>query len=264
MTTGRLPAWVAPYRCGQRVGRAQAAMAYARYYCVDGSADECSEIEERISLMRPGLCGYASRTGTRRNLDGLRAAGWRLLVSARGSLRSEGMRYALDNGAWTAYQQGTRFDESAFLRAVDKVGEGADWIVIPDIVAGGLRSLEYSLAWAHRLRGLPTPLLIAVQDGMSPDDVRAFLSPAVGIFVGGTSEWKEQTALQWGHLARRRNCYLHIGRVNSQRRIAICSAAGANSFDGTSASRFAVSLRPLDSACRQEDLYPASSEWIDV
>lgn len=45
------------------------------------------------------MIGYASRTGTRRNLDALRAAGWRLMVSARGALRTEGFPYALDNGA---------------------------------------------------------------------------------------------------------------------------------------------------------------------
>ncbi len=87
---------------------------------------------------------YASRTGTRRNLAALRAAGWRLLVSAKGALLHEGFRYALDNGAWSAYQAKEPFDEAAFLRAIDRLGAGADWIVIPDIVAGGLRSLDYS------------------------------------------------------------------------------------------------------------------------
>ena len=69
------------------------------------------------------MIGYASRTGTRRNLDALRAAGWRLLVSARGVLRSEGCGYALDNGAWTAHQRGEAFDEDAFVEAVDRLGD---------------------------------------------------------------------------------------------------------------------------------------------
>lgn len=62
------------------------------------------------------MIAYASRTGTRRNLDALRGAGWRLLVSATGVHRHEGFRYAIDNGAWTAYQAGTLWNESAFLR----------------------------------------------------------------------------------------------------------------------------------------------------
>lgn len=260
-----LPYWATKFLTGQAVSSINAIEQYARYYCVDGSVDEEEgEFEERIDLSRQQLCGYASRTGTKRNLAALREAGWRLLLSPQGVLRDEGFKYGLDNGAWTAYQQGHKLDESAFMRAVDKVGQKADWVVVPDIVAGGQRSLDYSLAWLDRLRGLPTQLLIAVQDGMSMDDVRSYLSPTVGIFIGGTSEWKEASAMAWGALARRRNCYLHVGRVNSQRRIAICTAAGANSFDGTSATRYAESLRPLDLATRQSDLYPASGSWAQA
>lgn len=70
------------------------------------------------------LIGYASRTGTRRNLALLRECGWRLLVSAAGVLRHEGFRYALDNGAWSAYTQGRPFDFAAFELALRKFGGG--------------------------------------------------------------------------------------------------------------------------------------------
>lgn len=258
-----LPTWAEPYARGERQGYAQAVMAYADYYCVDGSADDDTEIEERIEIHRPPMVSYASRTGTRRNLNAMRAAGWKLLVSAAGVLRTEGMPYALDNGAWSAFQQARPFDEDAFMRAVDQLGEGADWIVLPDIVADGMRSLDYSLTWLERLRGLPTRLLIAVQDGMEIDDVRPFLSPAVGIFVGGTTEWKEATAGAWGSAARRRNCYLHVGRVNSVRRIRFCAAAGANSIDGTSATRFSMTLSRLDAATRQPDFFWCANESLE-
>lgn len=260
----RLPQWSRPCAAGLQVGRSQALDAYAAYYCLDGSADADESIEERLPLIRPPLRGYASRTGTLRNLRAMADADWRLLVSAKGCLRTEGMPYAMDNGAWSAYQQGVSFDERAFGKAVDLLGAGADWIVLPDIVAGGQRSLDYSVAWMQRLRGLSTPLLLAVQDGMSINEVRDLLSPSVGIFIGGTTSWKEETAQQWGALARRRNCYLHVGRVNSQRRIAICAAAGADSFDGTSVTRFAKSITRLDSAKRQGDLFAASASWSDV
>lgn len=257
--------WTKPYRDGHKLGESQALAAYANYYCVDGLADDLNDCTiERMPLMRPSLQAYASRTGTRRNLKVMSDAGWRLIVSATGVLRSEGFKYALDNGAWTAFQQGKSLDEGLFWNAVNKMGEGADWIVIPDIVGGGLRSLEYSLAWLEQLRGLPTRLLIAVQDGMTPNDVRAYLNPSVGIFIGGSTEWKVATAGQWGTLSRRRNCYLHVGRVNSARRISICAAAGANSFDGSSVSRYSVNLAPLDKASRQPDMFAMSSEWSQV
>lgn len=173
------------------------------------------------------------------------------MVSARGCLRHEGFRYALDNGAWTAFQRGEPFDIAAFMRAVDLLGHGADFIVAPDIVAGGKRSLDFSLSWLGQLRGV-APLLLAVQDGIAVDDVSSLIGPELGIFVGGTTEWKLPTMADWGALARRTGAYLHVGRVNSSRRIALCSAAGADSFDGSSATRYAVTLRPLDLARRQQ------------
>ena len=94
---------------------------------------------------------YASRTGTLRNLAALRAAGWGLLVSRAGEWRTEGFdRYGLDNGAWSDFQNSRPFDEDAFERLIDKLGSRADWIVLPDIVAGGLPSLELSMRWSNR------------------------------------------------------------------------------------------------------------------
>lgn len=106
-----IPRWLEPYAAGEKMGWSQNYMAY---YGVDGSADDDPEYEERIVMQRPSLVGYASRTGTRRNLATLQDADWRLLVSAKGALRTEGMRYALDNGAWSAFVQQEPFDENAF------------------------------------------------------------------------------------------------------------------------------------------------------
>lgn len=198
------------------------------------------------------MIAYASRTGTRRNLAALRTAGWRLMVSARGVLRDEGFRYALDNGAWTAHQLGEPFDVAAFERAVDLMGYGADFIVLPDIVAGGMDSLKLSLSWMDRLREFRT--LIPVQDGMSPRDVGDHVSTTRGIFVGGSTEWKLSTMEMWGRCAAEWRCWLHVGRVNSVKRVALCASAGATSFDGSSVTRYAVTLPKLDNSRRQLDI----------
>jgi hypothetical protein len=201
------------------------------------------------------VIGYASRTGTRRNLDVLRAAGWRLLVSATGVWRTEGFRYGIDNGAWTAHQAGTPWDEQAFRGVIDELGSGADWIVLPDIVCGGLPSLDLSLSWLPPLALLGVLLLIPVQDGMTPDLLRPHVGSSVGIFVGGSTEWKEASLPMWGGLKREVGCWLHVGRVNSARRIRLCHLAGADSFDGTSVTRFAITLPRLDRARRQRTLF---------
>lgn len=211
---------------------------------------------------------YASRTGTRRNLDALRAAGWRLMVSARGVLRTEGFPYALDNGAWTArqeFEKGQRRTPDpclkSFRRAVDALGRGADFIVVPDVVMVADRSWAMSRAWLRRLRRdrrlRGVRLLIAVQDGMQPDEISPYLSERVGVFVGGSSEWKEATASAWSTAANKRGAWCHVGRVNTARRISICADAGVDSFDGSGVSRFVKTLPPLDHARRQPSLIAA-------
>lgn len=204
------------------------------------------------------MIAYASRTGTRRNLDALRASGWRLMISARGVLRTEGFRYALDNGAWTSFQRGEAFHDAAFERAIALLGPGADWIVLPDIVMGGVASLEFSLRWLDRLRKRRSlsaaTFLIAVQNGMKPAQVLNLLDPRLGIFVGGDTQWKLATMALWARLAHSRGAVCHVGRVNSVRRIRLCAAAGVDSFDGSGVSRFAKALPPLDLARRQGDM----------
>lgn len=211
------------------------------------------------------MIAYASRTGTRRNLAALRAAGWRLMVSARGVLRHEGFAYALDNGAWTAFnefQQGKRATPapclSSFITAVDQLGAGADFIIVPDIVLGGDRSLALSRAWLRRLRRRPdlrgVTLLLAVQNGMTAQHVDRWLGPDVGVFVGGDTEWKLATMASWARLAHSRRAICHVGRVNSAKRARLCDRAGVDSFDGSGPSRFADCLRRVDRAFDQRDL----------
>ena len=197
------------------------------------------------------IFSYASRTGSGRTLSELRAHNWRLLVSATGVHRTEGFPYAVDNGAWTAFNQKRPFDEALFTKVLKNLGRGADWVVVPDIVEGGLKSLEFSLGWLPRVASESRRQLIAVQDGMSTADVEGLLSPVVGLFVGGSTAWKLGTMRAWGELAVKRSCWLHIGRVNSERRIALCAEAGAHSFDGTSATKFSVNIPRLTRARRK-------------
>jgi len=199
------------------------------------------------------MIAYASRTGTRRNLAVLRAAGWRLFVTPV-CPRTEGFRYALDNGAWTAHFSRIPWDQDAFLRTVTQLGAGADFLVLPDIVGGGKASLKRSLTWLPYLLGSTRQLLIPVQDGMTVADVTPYIGGNIGIFVGGTTDWKLRTIGQWGALAAQEKCYVHVGRVNTARRIARCHAAGVHSFDGTSVTRFACTLQELDDARRQAAL----------
>lgn len=197
---------------------------------------------------------YASRTGTKRNLAALRAHGWRILVSRTGKWRSEGFPYALDNGAWSDFQQGREFDEEAFERLIELMGRGADWIVLPDIVAAGRKSLDLSMRWANRCRSACDLVLIAVQDGIEPADLRGIVGPNVGVFLGGSTEWKLARMADWGAFCHDQACWYHVARVNTRRRFRMAAAAGASSVDGSSATRFEKTIGPITGWASQPDL----------
>lgn len=204
-------------------------------------------------LRKRQLLMYASRTMTRRNLCEIAARGWRLLASPGQLSRTTTLpplSYALDNGAWTAHTQGSEFDGAAYRKALDLWAHGADWIALPDVVMGGVRSLRLSLSWVREVRRYHRPMLFVVQDGMRPDREGRIIEDLGlrGAFVGGSTEWKESSLPEWGAWAHEAGAHLHVGRVNSIRRIRLCLSAGAHSADGTSVTRFASTAAKLDTA----------------
>lgn len=206
------------------------------------------------------MIAYASRTGTKRNLDALRAADWRLLVSAGGVWRTEGfVKWAADNGAWRDFQEGVPFDElrfARFLEWVDQQPTRPDFLVAPDIVMGGRASLDFSVSWLPRLQGAPCGrLLLAVQDGMELADVAPLLADGsfAGVFVGGSTEWKLATLPDWVNLAHAHAAWAHAARVNTVRRVNACLAADADSMDGSGPSRFVAALAAVNVARHQQD-----------
>lgn len=202
---------------------------------------------------------YASRTGTKRNLAALRAHGWGLLVSRAGVWRTEGFdRIVGDNGAWADFQAGRKFDEDAFDRFLEWLAAQpvvADWIVLPDIVAGGLESLALSMRYVNRCRAVAPMVLIAVQDGMATEDLAPLVGSQIGIFLGGSTDWKLKTMQLWGRFCAERGIHYHVARVNSLKRMYMAIAAGADSIDGSSATRFAVSLPKLAYASKHQDFF---------
>lgn len=201
------------------------------------------------------IVAYASRTGTKRNLDALRDHGWRLLVSAAGVHRTEGFPYALDNGAWTAFMQKKPIDLDLFVEVLTKLGADADWVALPDVVMGGQASFDLSLEWLPRVLAASPRALLPVQPGFTIEQVGDVLGPDVGVFVGGDTKWKLDTMATWSELAASKGAWCHVGRVNTARRIHACVDVGVDSFDGSGPSRFAVETPKLDRARRQGSLF---------
>ncbi len=91
---------------------------------------------------------------------------------------------------------------------------------------------------------------------MAWTDVEPFVAELAGVFVGGSTAWKLSTMADWGAFCRTHELRLHVGRVNSVRRIRRCGDVGADSFDGSVVSRYAkVKLRLFDNEVRQQWLF---------
>jgi hypothetical protein len=146
------------------------------------------------------------------------------------------------------------FDADAFRKALDLLGECADFIVLPDIVAGGLASLDFSLSWIDEVKTYGRPMLLPVQDGMEVEHVDPILKDGMGIFIGGTTEYKESTIPMWSDFGALFDIYVHVGRVNSRRRLKLCKMSGADSFDGSGPSRFLKHAKVMDAENRQDVL----------
>lgn len=192
---------------------------------------------------------YASRTGTRENLALMKLYGWRVLVSATGVWRHEGFPYALDNGAWTSFANGTEFDAGLFMGLVEEMGADAEWIALPDVVGDAARTSVMTDHWVPLVDSSKS--LAVIQDGADPAVLDALIGHVKGFFLGGSTEYKLSTMHYWGDWCRERGVYYHVGRVNTARRVRLCISAGAHSCDGTCVTRFARKrIKGLSSASR--------------
>jgi hypothetical protein len=142
-----------------------------------------------------------------------------------------GLPYALDNGRFSVWAKGRQWNEDLFCQLLARAAScstAPSWLVVPDVVADAVATIEEWRSWEPRLRNLGWPLALAVQDGMSPDTVKRYAKPDV-IFVGGSTDWKRNTIWAWCQSFPR----VHIGRVNTQKWLWNAQRCGAESCDGT-------------------------------
>lgn len=123
--------------------------------------------------------------------------GYGLCISAshwRNYKEEFGLDWFFDNGAWNAYNQGMAFDAATFrkcLKKIESCPKKPDFIVCPDMVRGGNKSLEFSLRWVDDgSLPLDIPIYLAVQDGIEVYRVIDCIEKFDGIFIGGSNEWK--------------------------------------------------------------------------
>jgi hypothetical protein len=147
-----------------------------------------------------------------------------------------GIPISMDNGAYPAFCKGHGFNEYGFLKGLDYCARKdipLQFVVCPDIVAGGVKSAEFSMRWRERLAGWSNLYFVA-QDGMTLECIRECLPSFAGLFAGGTMEWKLKAGPALRYLATESEKPLHIGRVGKLELLKWAHAVGADSVDSTS------------------------------
>lgn len=171
--------------------------------------------------------------------------------TTRGQLPPRRSTWFYDNGAFEDFQAGRPFNYlqwSRDMRAIrywveTGVGRGCkqgqpmtapDFVVVPDIVAGGNQSLTFSLCHLAEAKACGAPCYLAVQDGMTEAAVRSVLAHGFdGIFVGGTLDWKLETGAAWCELGRALGLPVHVGRVGTVERVKWAASVGVSSIDSS-------------------------------
>jgi hypothetical protein len=133
----------------------------------------------------------------------------------------------------------------------------AKWAIVPDVIGNGEATIAQWNKYAKIVESCKIPLAVAVQDGMTRDDVRSLNPKPEVIAVGGTTEWKWETVEMWARSFPR----VHVLRCNSPTRLYELEAMGVESCDGTGWNRGdKKQTRGLEEWARQKAI--PSTHWL--
>ena len=104
--------------------------------------------------------------------------------------------------------------------------------VAPDVVCDAQATLDRFVSMGPRIRALGCPVALAGQNGL--ENLAVPWSDFDALFVGGDDPWKlGPAAAALAAEAKARGKWVHMGRVNSGRRLRYAAFIGCDSADGT-------------------------------
>ena len=147
-------------------------------------------------------------------------------------MKQFGMPIAMDNAAFS------NFCETKYLSMIYKAQMSLcqiDWVSVPDSVGDAKATHTLFEQWQPRLQGIP--LAYVAQDGCEGLDIP--FDDVQCVFIGGTTDWKlSESAVSVIRESQRQNKIIHMGRVNSDKRLKYAYELGCHSVDGTRYMRF--------------------------
>jgi hypothetical protein len=153
-----------------------------------------------------------------------------IVTPAAGNRITDGTDWIADNAVYAGRYPG---DDAylAWLAARANDAPRCRFVVAPDVVGDAAATLELSAPMLPRIRALGYRVALVAQNGLE----NIWPVPWADIdclFIGGTTEWK-LSARGLITEAKEQGKWVHMGRVNSRRRVLYADAIGCDSVDGT-------------------------------
>jgi hypothetical protein len=148
--------------------------------------------------------------------------------------------YALDNGAFKSWLNKTPWDKNAFYALLERSRDwkAADFVVLPDIIGGGLKSLRLSLEHLDRVKSYDYPVYLPIQEGIPVNRIHDICDDIDGVFLGGeTMQFKRKIGPKLSELSDELGLKFHIGKIGTIKNIEWAKEIGADSIDSSSVAR---------------------------
>lgn len=190
-------------------------------------------------------------SGATRTVAANPALGVLLSPRARRARLPKDRPWAVDNDSFTR----DGFDRQAFLALLMRwrfASLDCLFVAVPDVVGDARATDRLWPRWAPLVRRLGYPAAYVLQDGADgyPPDADA-------LFVGGTTDYKLSTTVR-AVVARAHDerMWVHMGRVNTERRYGYATDLRVCSVDGTHMSRWPERGAQLAARWRRERRLP--------
>ena len=150
---------------------------------------------------------------------------------AQGNRRPAGVTWCADNGCFGKGYPGA----AGWLAWLERNAADAPqcrFATAPDVVGDAAATLQLSRPYLAQIRQFGYPAALVAQDGLENEVIP--WSEFDVLFIGGTTEWKlGPAAAEIVREAKARGKWVHMGRVNSRKRMRYADSIGCDSTDGT-------------------------------
>ena len=155
--------------------------------------------------------------------------------------------WAADNGCFGNWKES---DFLAMLDAAEKAETKPVFVTVPDVVGDHRKTCELWVRWAPEIKRRGLRCAFVLQNGiesMHPEFALPWES-LDALFIGGNDAFKLGAWVRWAvafskrTIATERPVWVHMGRVNSVRRMLYAQRIGCDSCDGSGMAKYADRL----------------------